>query len=172
MKKNIAKSAKSTNKVLVNKLIKKDGKLNINNEGNLVIENVKKIEDEIILEKLIGLKESFGFLCLIKDPRAINLFEDCGFGGKTLYLSMKDKSERETSYVNSIRFYKENNYCLKLGEGYVRWINLWKALDEIIRLNGNVDDYLIESFEVKESGNGRFYVKPVIALKEVDVYGF
>jgi hypothetical protein len=84
------KSAKSTNKVLVNKLIKKDGKLNINTEGNLVIENVKKIEDELIIEKLIELKKAFGFLCLIKDLRAINLFEDCGYGGKTLYLNLKD----------------------------------------------------------------------------------
>jgi len=165
MKKSVEKSAKSTNKVLVNKLIKKDGKLNINTEGNLVIENVKKIEDEIIVEKLIELKKTFGFLCLIKDVRAINLFEDCGFGGKTLYLNLKDLGDREVRSVNGIYFYKENNYCLKMAHGKLSWIDLWKAIDEVVKLNGNNEEFIIESFEVKESGRNRFYVKAI--LKDV-----
>ena len=152
MKKNIAKSAKSTNKVLVNKLIKKDGKLNIN---------------ELIVEKLIELKKAFGFLCLIKDVRAINLFENCGFGGKTLYLNLKDKSVREIDSVNGIYFYKENNYCLKLAHGKLSWIDLWKAIDELVKLNGNSEEFIIDALEVKESGRNKFYVKAVIGFKEV-----
>ena len=167
MKKSVVKSAKSTNKVLVNKLIKKDGKLNINTEGNLVIENVKKIEDELIVEKLIELKKAFGFLCLIKDVRAINLFENCGFGGKTLYLNLKDKSVREIDSVNGIYFYKENNYCLKLAHGKLSWIDLWKAIDELVKLNGNSEEFIIDALEVKESGRNKFYVKAVIGFKEV-----
>lgn len=163
MKNTNKKSAKSTNKVLVNKLIKKDGKLNINTEGNLVIENVKKIEDEIIVEKLIELKKAFGFLCLIKDVRAINLFEDCGFGGKTLYLNLAERwFEGRVDHVNGIYFYKENNYCLKMAHGKLSWIDLWKAIDELVKLNGNNEEFIIEAFEVKESGRNRFYVKAIL----------
>jgi hypothetical protein len=164
-------SAKSTNKVIVNKVIKSVGKLNVDAKGNLVIENVKKIEDELIVEKLIELKKAFGFLCLIKDVRAINLFDDCGFGGKTLYLNLKDLSDREVISVNGIYFYKDNNYCLKITHGKLSWIDLWKAIDEVVKLNGNNDEFIIDSFEVKESGNSRFYVKAVVGFKEVDDFG-
>lgn len=168
MKKNTVKSAKSTNKVLVNKVIKNEGKLNVNAKGSLVIENVKKIEDELIVEKLIELKKAFGFLCLIKDVRAVNLFDDCGFGGKTLYLNLKDLSDREVSSVNGIYFYKENNYCLRLSHGKLSWIDLWKAIDEVLKLNGNNEEFIIDSFEVKESGRNRSYVKVVVDFKEVE----
>lgn len=171
MKKSNLKSAKSTNKVLVSKVIKNNGMLNVDAKGNLVIENVKKIEDELIVEKLIELKKAFGFLCLIKDVRSINLFDDCGFGGKTLYLNLKDVSDREVLSVNGIYFYKENNYCLKLSHGKLSWIDLWKAIDEVVKLNGNNEEFIIDSFEVKESGNSRFYVKAVIGYKEVDNFG-
>lgn len=167
MKKNNVKSAKSASKVLVSKVIKNEGKLNINTDGNLVIENVKKIEEELIIEKLIELKKAFGFLCLIKDVRAINLFEDCNYGGKTLYLNLKDLGDREVRNVNGIYFYKENNYCLKMAHGKLSWIDLWKAIDEVVKLNGNNEEFIIDSFEVKESGSNRFYVKAVIGFKEV-----
>jgi len=175
MKKSNVKNTKSASKVLVSKVIKNEGKLNINTDGNLVIENVKKIEDELIIEKLIELKKAFGFLCLVKDVRAINLFEDCGFGGKTLYLNLKDLGDREVRSVNGIYFYKENNYCLKLAHGKLSWIDLWKAIDEVVKLNGNNEEFIIDAFEVKESGRNRFYVKAVIGFKEVvdvDVYAF
>ena len=167
MKKSNVKNAKSASKVLVSKVIKNEGKLNINTDGNLVIENVKKIEEELIVEKLIELKKAFGFLCLIKDVRAINLFEDCGFGGKSLYLNVKDLGDREVRSVNGIYFYKENNYCLKLAHGKLSWIDLWKAIDEVVKLNGNNEEFIIDAFEVKESGRNRFYVKAVIGFKEV-----
>ena len=55
--------------------------LNVDAKGNLVIENVKKIEDELIVEKLIELKKAFGFLCLINMR---SFFQSCkcssGFG--------------------------------------------------------------------------------------------
>jgi hypothetical protein len=167
MKKSNVKNVKSASKVLVSKVIKNEGKLNINTDGNLVIENVKKIEEELIVEKLIELKKAFGFLCLIKDVRAINLFEDCGFGGKTLYLNLKDLGDREVRSVNGIYFYKENNYCLKLAHGKLSWIDLWKAIDEVVKLNGNNEEFIIDAFEVKESGRNRFYVKAVVGFKEV-----
>ena len=167
MKKSNVKNTKSASKVLVSKVIKNEGKLNINTDGNLVIENVKKIEEELIVEKLIELKKAFGFLCLVKDVRAINLFEDCGFGGKTLYLNLKDLGDREVRSVNGIYFYKENNYCLKLAHGKLSWIDLWKAIDEVVKLNGNNEEFIIDAFEVKESGRNRFYVKAVIGFKEV-----
>ena len=167
MKKSNVKNVKSASKVLVSKVIKNEGKLNINTDGNLVIENVKKIEDELIIEKLIELKKAFGFLCLIKDVRAINLFEDCGFGGKTLYLNLKDLGDREVRSVNGIYFYKENNYCLKMAHGKLSWIDLWKAIDEVVKLNGNNEEFIIDAFEVKESGRNRFYVKAVVGFKEV-----
>jgi len=50
MKKSNVKNVKSASKVLVSKVIKNEGKLNINTDGNLVIENVKKIEEELIVE--------------------------------------------------------------------------------------------------------------------------
>ena len=171
MKKNTVKSVKSTNKVLVKKLIKNNGKLNVNNEGNLVIENVKQIEDELILEKLMEYKKTFGFKCLIKDLRAVNLFDDCGFGNKTLYINLADQGLREVYSVNKIFFYKENNYCLKLNYGKLSWIDLWKAIDELVKYNGNILDYIIDSFEVKESGRNKSYVKAIVAHKpSLDIY--
>ena len=163
------KSAKSTNKVLVKKVIKNDGGLSIDTKGNLVIKNVKKIEDELILEKLVDLKSTFGFLSLIKDVRAINLFEDCGFGGKMLYINMKDKSKNGIESVNGYYFYKGNNYGVKLSTGKVSWMDLWKTIEELVRLNGDTEEFIIDTFEVKESSKDKFYVRAVINFKVVDV---
>jgi len=153
---------KSSKKVIVNKLVNNKSKLKIVNDESLIIDNVKKIEEELIVEKLIELKKSFGFSCLIKDVRAINLFDDCGFGGKTLYINLKDRSIRDNCKVNDMYYFKENNYCLKLSYGKLSWIDLWKAIDEIVKLNGESVDYIIDSFEVKDSSrSSNSYVKVI-----------
>jgi hypothetical protein len=170
MKNTNKKSAKSTNKVLVNKLIKKDGKLNINTEGNLVIENVKKIEDELIVEKLIELKKAFGFLCLIKDVRAINLFEDCGYGGKTLYLNLKDLNYYHAQGVNGHYYYKGNNYALVLKAGKVSWMDLWKTIEALVRLSTDGEEFIIDTFEVRESSKHKLYVEDIVNFKVFCVY--
>lgn len=153
---------KNSNKVIVSKLVNDKSKLKVVNNENVVIDNVKKIEDELIVEKLIELKKSFGFSCLIKDVRAINLFDDCGFGGKTLYISLKDRSIRDNCKVNDIYYFKENNYCLKLSYGKLSWIDLWKAIDEVVKLNGESSDFIIDTFEVKDSSrSSNSYVKVI-----------
>jgi hypothetical protein len=54
-----------------------------------------------------------------------------------------------------------------LAHGKLSWIDLWKAIDEVVKLNGNNEEFIIDAFEVKESGRNRFYVKAVIGFKEV-----
>lgn len=170
MKNTNKKSAKSTNKVLVSKVIKNEGKLNINTDGNLVIENVKKIEDELIVEKLIELKKAFGFLCLIKDVRAINLFDDCGYGGKTLYLNLKDLNYYDADSVNGHYYYKGNNYALVLKAGKVSWMDLWKTIEALVRLSGDREEFIVDTFEVRESSKHKLYVEDIVNFKVFCVY--
>lgn len=167
MKNFIIKNSKKENKVLGNKSIKKEEKLNIDSKGNLVSKNSQDKEDAKIKEKLVDLKNTFGFLCLIKDVRAFNLFEDCGFGGMSLYVNMMDNGNSDLNRVNGIYFYKENNYALKLKDGKLTWIDLWKAIDELVKLNGNTEEFIIDSFEIRESAGNRFYVKPIIGFNVV-----
>ena len=59
-------------------------------------------------------------------------------------------------------YFKENNYCLKLSYGKLSWIDLWKAIDEIVKLNGESVDYIIDAFEVKDSSrSSNSYVKVI-----------
>jgi hypothetical protein len=146
----------------VNNLLKSYGKLTVSDSGDLIIGNDN-------LNKLNEYKNMFGFLCLIKDERAIDVFSDCGFGGKSIYLNLKDNKCNQLELVNNYFLYKENNYRLKLDNGKVSWLDLWKAIDEIVKLNGNTEEFIISKFEVKESSNNRFYVKPVVEVEESDL---
>ena len=145
-------------------LVKNNGTIGIDQFGRIVVTDIYQFEGELIIQSLVKYKEMFDFSCLIMDIRARKLFDDCGFGGKTLYINLRDNDERSVDKVNGIYFFKENNYCLKFEYGKLSWIDLWKAIDELVKLNGNTDHYIIESFEVKESANGRSYVKPVLCV--------
>ena len=146
----------------INNLLKNNGKLIIEENGNLIIKNDN-------LSKLKEYKNMFGFLCLIKDERAIDVLSDCGFGGKSIYLNLKDNSDVSLGLVNNYFLYKENNYRLKLDNGKISWLDLWKAIDEIVKLNGNKEEFVISNFEVKESSSNRFYVKPNIEVEEFNL---
>jgi hypothetical protein len=166
MKKTIKKSAPSTKKSLVKNTIKVESKLGVNAKGDLVDDSVSKINNDLIIDKLMDLKKAFGFKCLIKDVRAINLFDDCGFNDKTLYIKLVDNQKSEVSNVNGIYFYKQINYCLRIRFGKLSWIDLWKAIDEVVKLNGNQEDVIIKSFDVKVSASGKSYVNAVLEYKE------
>ena len=82
---------------------------------------------------------------------------------------MKDKSKKGIESVNGYYFYKGNNYGVKLKAGKVSWMDLWKTIEELVRLNGDTEEFIVDTFEVKESSKDKFYVRAVINFKVVDV---
>jgi len=138
-----------------------NGKLSVDGNGNLNLET--QISNEKIA-KMYEYKYMFEFITLIKDARAEDVFSDCGFGGMSLYLNLNN-NDSKVNKVNGFFLFTENNYCLKLGIGKVSWLDLWKSIDEIVRLNGNKEEFVISNFEVKESANKKTYVKPIIEKK-------
>jgi len=85
-----------------------------------------------------------------------------------IYINMKDKSNKGIESVNGHYFYKGNNYGVKLKAGKVSWMDLWKTIEELVRLNGDTEDFIIDAFEVKESSKDKFYVRAIINFKVAD----
>ena len=48
-------------------------------------------------------------------------------------------------------------------------MDLWKTIEELVRLNGDTEEFIVDTFEVKESSKDKFYVRAVINFKVVDV---
>ena len=71
--------------------------------------------------------------------------------------------------IEDIYYYKGNNYALVLKAGKVSWMDLWKTIEALVRLSGDREEFIVDTFEVKESSKDKFYVRAVINFKVVDV---
>lgn len=118
------------------------------------------------IKKQMEFKNIFNFVCLIEDPCILNLYDDCGFSGMPVFLNLKDQNNDYPKVANNLRVNKENSYRVNVSFQKTTWLDLWKAIDEVVKLNGN-NHLVISHFEVhKAKGKDDFkYVKAVIREK-------
>ena len=143
-----------------------NGKLSVNGNGILNLDT-QLTDDQ--LAKMYEYKYMFEFITLIKDPRAKDVFSDCGFGGMNLYINIYNTVSK-VNIVNGFELFTENNYGLRLRYGKVSWLDLWKAIDEIVKLNGNIEEFVISNFIIKESAKNKTYVKLILETKHKELH--
>lgn len=123
------------------------------------------------VKRMIDYKKMFNFVCLIEDGRLDNLYDDCGLSNMPLYLNLFDRNEDRERYINDLYYSKSNSYCIRIGRSKVTWLDLWKAIDDIVKINGYTEEVVISHFEVfKAKQRGDFEYARAILKQKPDVF--
>ena len=125
------------------------------------------------VKRMIDYKKMFNFVCLIEDGRLGNLYDDCGLSNMPLYLNLYDRAEDQEHYINDLYFSKSNSYCIRIGRSKVTWLDLWKAIDDIVKMNGYDEEIVVSHFEVfKANKKGDFEYARAILKQKPDVFEY
>lgn len=109
----------------------------------------KVVEQHI--KRMIDFKKSFNFVCLLEDDRIKNLYDDCGLKDMPLYLNLTDQGEGQCYYVNGLYFKKVISYKISMGHKKVTWLDLWKTIDDLVKMNGYDEEVVISHINIYEA---------------------